>query len=140
MYGNIFYNPAQDVELLQQAMNDLFSGVSGAVHEFPPVNVWTNRDGAVAKAELPGVTPENLEILVQNDVLTLKGSRPAEALKEGEQWLRRERPTGQFSRTLKLPFKVESNAVAAEFNKGVLTVKLPRAESDKPRKIEIKAA
>ncbi len=75
-----------------------------------------------------------------NDTLTLKGSRASEPLKEDERFLRRERLHGEFARALKLPFKVDGSAVAAKFDNGVLTIDLPRAESDKPRKIAIKTA
>ncbi len=59
MYGSHCHRPSHDVDFLRQAMNTLFSGVSGAVHEFPPVNIWTNESGAIVKAELPGVNSNN---------------------------------------------------------------------------------
>jgi HSP20 family protein len=128
------------MQWLHAAMNDLFSGVSGAVHGFPPVNVWYNGETALAKAELPGVNPESLDVSVVNDTLTLKGSRAGEldaAQAESAQWLRRERPAGEFTRAVKLPFRVESDKVGAAFSNGVLTLTLPRAEADKPRKIAV---
>lgn len=140
MYGNLCYQPARDFGFLREAMDNLFSGVSGTVHEFPPVNVWTNENGAVVRAELPGVDSANIDISVVNDTLTLKGKRPGEELNEGDRLLRRERLRGEFARALSLPFKVDANAVAAKFDNGVLTINLPRAESDKPRKIAIKTA
>jgi HSP20 family protein len=139
MYGSIC-NPARDMQWLHAAMNDLFSGVSGTVHGYPPVNVWYNGETALAKAELPGVNAESLDISVVNDTLTLKGSRAGEldsAQAETAQWLRRERPVGEFTRAVKLPFRVESEKVSAAFNNGVLTLTLPRAEADKPRKIAV---
>jgi|ERR1043165_747119 HSP20 family protein len=140
MYGSLFHRPARDFDWLREAMNNLFSSASGTVHEFPALNVWANENGAVARGELPGMGPENIEISVLNDTLTLKGSRKGEELKPEDQWLRHERLHGEFNRALKLPFHVEGDGVSAEFKNGVLTVKLPRAESDKPRKIAIKAA
>jgi len=91
-------------------------------------------------AELPGVDPNNLDISVINETLTLRGSRKPPELKEGETFHRRERLFGEFTRTLQLPFRVDSNAVEAHVKNGVLIVKLPRAEADKPRKVAIKAA
>ena len=129
MYGNV----------LREAVNELFSGVSGAVHEFPPVNVFTSENGAIVRAELPGVSADQLELTVANNMLTLKGSRTNEELKSGVKTLRRERLRGQFVRSLNLPFKVDGSGVTAQFDKGLLTVTLPRAESDKPRKISITA-
>ena len=107
--------------------------------DYPAMNVWTNEDGAVVTAELPGVEPDNINIAVTGDTLTLKGSRTPEELKEGEQYHRRERGHGQFTRTFQLPFQVEAEKVEANFEKGVLSITLPRAEAEKPRKIAIKA-
>ncbi len=140
MYGSLCHSPAREFGILREAMNDLFSGVSGAVHEFPPVNVYTNDNGAVAKAELPGIDLEQLELTVANSVLTLKGTRGCADLKNDVRALRSERIRGSFVRALNLPFKVDGAGVSARFDKGVLTVTLPRAESDKPRKIAIATA
>jgi len=140
MYASLFHQPARDFAWLREAMNNLFSSASGTVHEFPALNVWANQNGAVARAELPGMGSENIEISVQNDTLTLKGARKNEELKAEDNLLRHERLHGEFSRSLKLPFHVNGDAVTADFKHGVLTVALPRAESDKPRKIAVKAA
>ena len=139
MYGTLCNQPARDFGFLREAMDNLFSGASGTVHEFPPVNVWANDNGAIIQAELPGVESAHIDIAVVNNTLTLKGKRAGEELKEDGRVLRRERQRGEFARALNLPFKVDGNAVSATFDKGVLTITLPRAESDKPRKIAIKA-
>lgn len=139
MFANTYSAPTLELDWLREAMDNLFSGPSGAVHEFPPVNVWANNDGAVIQAELPGISANDLDISVVNDTLTLKGARHAEPLKEGERFLRRERLRGEFTRSLKVPFKIDNNGVSAEFSKGVLTINVPRAESDKPRKIAVQA-
>ena len=107
--------------------------------EFPATNVWVSYDNAVVTTEIPGIDPNALEISVVKDTLTLRGSRQAEELKEGESYHRRERWTGQFAKTLELPFAVESGKVEARFAKGILSISLPRAEVDKPRKITIKS-
>jgi len=140
MYGNFYYQPAREFGILREAMNELFSGVSGTVHEFPPVNVYTNDNGAVVKAELPGVNLENIELSVVNNTVTLKGNRGGEELKQDSRNLRQERLRGPFARALNLPFKVDASQVTAQLDKGTLTVTLPRAESDKPRKISIATA
>ena len=107
--------------------------------EFPAINMWVSEDNAVVTTEVPGIDPGALEISVVNDSLTLRGSRQAEGLKEGESYHRRERWSGQFTKTLKLPFAVESGKVEARFSKGVLFISLPRAEAEKPRKISVKS-
>jgi len=107
--------------------------------EFPAINVWASEDNAVVTTEIPGIDPSAIEISVVNDSLTLRGSRQTEDLKEGESYHRRERWSGQFTKTLKLPFAVESGKVEARFSKGVLFISLPRAEAEKPRKISVKS-
>jgi HSP20 family protein len=108
--------------------------------EYPPVNVWANEDETVVQAELPGLAPEDIEISVVQNALTLRGSRKPEELKQGESVHRRERWTGSFVRTVELPFEVDSNGVQAEYRNGVLSVRLPRAAEHKPRKITVKAS
>jgi len=107
--------------------------------EFPATNVWVSEDSALVTAEIPGIDPSALEISVINDSLTLRGSRKAEELKDEESYHRRERWSGQFTKTLELPFAVESGKVEARFSKGVLSISLPRAEAEKPRKISVKS-
>jgi HSP20 family protein len=89
------------------------------------------------RAEIPGIEPNDMEISLVNDTLTVKGSRQAEVLQEDETCHRQERGYGQFTRTIQLPFAIEADRVQASFNSGVLEVKLPRAEAEKPRKISV---
>jgi HSP20 family protein len=105
---------------------------------YPAMNVWTNEDGAIVTAELPGVEADSINISVTGDTLTLSGNREAEEVQEGATCHRRERKVGSFTRAFQLPFQVESNAVEALFKNGVLRISLPRAESDKPKKIAVK--
>jgi HSP20 family protein len=107
--------------------------------EFPAVNVWLNGEGAEVTAELPGIDAGSVDISVVGRTLTLKGSRLPDELKDDESYHRRERWRGEFSRSFDLPFAVEADKVKARFSKGVLHVELPRAEAEKPRKIEIKS-
>jgi HSP20 family protein len=102
------------------------------------MNVWTNEDGGVVTAELPGVDAEEIDISVEDGTLTLRGTLKPGELEEGETYHRRERGTGAFSRTVQLPFQVDNDQVEATFEKGVLSISLPRAEEDKPTKVAIK--
>jgi len=125
-------------------MNRRLAGMSrwpgwGSVPSYPAMNVWTDQDGAVVTVELPGINPEEIEISVKNDTLALRGSRAPDEVQEGETYHRRERGSGSFTRSLQLPFQVASDKVAASYEKGVLSITLPRAEADKPKKITIKA-
>jgi len=145
MFRQSFYNPWQEVERIRRDMDRVFSNFySGprfrAAPNFPAINVWTNPDGAVVTAELPGVNPDDIDISVVGDTLTLTGLHQPEELQEGERFHRRERGYGKFTRSFQLPFSVEADKVEAMFNKGILQLSLPRAESEKPRKIAIKTA
>jgi HSP20 family protein len=108
--------------------------------EFPPMNVWTNPEGAVVTVELPGVNPEQIEVSVVGDTLTLRGKRVAEDLPEGARYQRRERFQGEFARSLQLPFSIDADHVEAQYENGILTITLPRAEADKPKLITVQAA
>ena len=146
-YGRQSYgNTWQEVERMQREMERLFNTFYGnrsrfqAAPSFPAMNVWTNQEGAVLTAELPGVNPEDIDISVVGETLTLTGARQPEELQEGEKYHRRERGYGKFTRTFQLPFPVEADKVDAVFEKGVLHISLPRAEADKPKKISVKTA
>lgn len=103
----------------------------------PPVKAWVGDDDAVVTMELPGIEPSDVEVSVEGDVLEISGERKAHETGDGDRYHRRERFTGHFERHLKLPFRVKPDAVEARFDKGVLEVRLPRAEEDRPRKIEV---
>lgn len=148
MLGRTFWGqttPWNEMERLRREMNRLFNNypaASGAriTPGYPAMNVWTNENGAVVTAELPGIDPEALDIAVIENTLTLSGERTPVALAEGEVYHRRERGYGKFTRSFQLPFNVESHNVQAVYEKGVLHITLPRTKADKPRKIAVKAA
>ncbi|MDA8077583.1 MAG: Hsp20/alpha crystallin family protein [Nitrospiraceae bacterium] len=128
------FEPLRELERMSRSLA-MLSTPMGV--EFPPVNISENAEGAVITAELPGVWPSDVEISVKGNTLTLKGSRKADELKDGEFYQRRERWNGEFNKTLELPFEINADKVAARYSRGVLTVAAPRAESEKPRKITI---
>ncbi len=107
---------------------------------FPAMNVWAAEDSALITAEIPGVNKNELEINVTRDTLTLSGVRNADELPDGAGYHRRERPYGEFSRNIQLPYTVDVDKVKATFKNGVLKVELPRIEAEKPRKISVKAS
>ena len=106
---------------------------------YPPMDVWSTEEGVAIEAELPGVDPKDVDISVDGDELTLKGEVKAREAAEGETIHWRERGAGEFSRTLQLSFKPDSAGVKATYRNGILRLTVPRAETDKPRKIEIEA-
>jgi HSP20 family protein len=104
------------------------------------LNLWVGEDDQVVTAELPGFLLKDLEISVLGSSLTISGDRTAEGLPETAENHRQERMFGKFSRTIELPYPVEVNKVEAALEKGLLTIHLPRAEADKPKKIKVKAS
>jgi len=102
----------------------------------PAMNLWEQGDALVAELEVPGVAADQLEISVVGGELSVRMQRP-DLMQEGVTYHRRERPTGSFSRVLRLPVDVDGNKVQAELNHGVLTITLPKAEEAKPRKIKV---
>ncbi|MFW5857584.1 MAG: Hsp20/alpha crystallin family protein [Planctomycetota bacterium] len=134
--------PWSELRRLQDEVNELFSGVGDGLRatEYPAINVYTGQDDLVVTAEIPGVDPESLDVNVVEETLTIRGARPALETDEGAEVHRRERGRGEFVRTLTLPYRVEAEKVDATCRQGILTVTLPRAEADKPRKIQVKSA
>jgi HSP20 family protein len=132
------FDTLRQMERLQNQLNRVLNSSNSCSAEFPPINVWTSEDSATVTAEIPGLAPEDIEISVVNDTLTLKGERRPEPLEEGESLHRKERGFGQFVRTIQLPYRVDADKVEATFKKGILNIVLPRTEQDKPRKISVR--
>jgi len=109
------------------------------VRGLPALNLWEDEHNLYAEAEVPGLTMKELEIFVVGNELTLRGSRKTEEQSEGLTYHRRERSASTFSRVIRLPVDIAADKVSAELRDGVLTVKLPKAEAAKPRKIEVRA-
>ena len=133
----------QEMDQLQREMNRLFDATStGRVFNspsYPAINIWTNDDGQLISAEIPGVHPDDLDIDVTGDALSISGVRKQDEVAKDARYHRRERSYGSFSRTVQLPFMVDTDKVEASFKNGVLLINLPRAEADKPKKITVKS-
>lgn len=134
----------RDLDRIQREMNRIFEAYDPirrrTAPAFPAVNIWSNEDSMVVTAEVPGVSPDDIEINVVGETLNLSGSRKVEELAEGARYHRQERGYGKFSRAIQLPFPVEIDKVNATFKNGVLSIYLPRAAADKPKRITVKAA
>jgi len=116
----------------------VFSGFTPTSREFPPINIWLGDNSVVVTSELPGVTPNDVTINLQEDVLTLEGARHPKQEQDAN-WQRRERTYGNFSRVVQLPFRADADKVRARFQNGILEIELQRLEADRPKKIEIRA-
>ncbi len=135
------FDPFREMRRMQSEMNRIFSGFStAAASEFPPINIWLGENSVVVTAELPGVTRENVNINLQDEILTLQGSRQPQLREQNVRWHRRERAYGNFARTVQLPFRVDPEKVHARYNDGLLEIELERQEADRPKKIQIRAA
>ncbi|PYQ69640.1 MAG: molecular chaperone [Acidobacteria bacterium] len=107
----------------------------------PPVDIFQTGDHElVLKAELPDMTRDEIDITVENFVLTIKGEKKAVSEVKDDQYHHIERRYGTFSRSFSLPQTVDSNRVSAEYKNGVLTVRLPLREEAKPRSIKVDVA
>lgn len=103
----------------------------------PPVDIQETEEGYKLQAELPGLTKEDIQITLENNVLRLSGERTFEKDVKKESYHRIERTYGNFTRSFALPHQVNAEGVQAAFENGVLTVTVPKAEQAKPRKITI---
>lgn len=143
------YDPFRDLRSLQDEVNRLFSTsyprgggddnqmMRGAWN--PSVDIYENNDHIVLEAELPGMSPDDVNISIENNVLTLHGERRFEKKDERDNFHRVERSYGSFTRSFTLPPTVSSENVEANFDNGVLRLTLAKREEAKPRRIEIKA-
>jgi HSP20 family protein len=125
-------------EIMQAFALSGMAGEQRTPYEFPPVNIWINEDELVVVAEVAGLGPEDLEVTVYRDTLSLKGKRASATEDEDEvTWHRQERMVGSFARTITLPYVVDATKVEAQFKDGRVRITAPRPESDKPKKIKI---
>ena len=97
-------------------------------------------DNLIVRCELPGVNAEEIEVDINNNILTIRGEKKQEELTDSENYYRVERVYGRFSRSFSLPQRVEGDAVSARYKDGILLITIPKAEEAKPRKIQIEAA
>src|SRR3954467_14342450 len=141
------WEPLRELSTLQNEMNRLFStafdapapsnGGGAARRWLPAMDLVETEDHFVLRADLPGMSEENVNIEVEDRVLTVSGERKAEHETSKEGYHRVERAFGAFSRSLTLPEGVDPEAVEASFDRGVLEIRIPKPEQRKPRKISI---
>ena len=106
---------------------------------YPPVNVFSDRDGYVVRVEVPGVAPDQINIETHGRSLTISGKRENAAPQNGS-FHRRERGSGEFSRSVQLPADLDLEHAEASYKHGLLTVRVPKKEAAKPRQISVNAA
>jgi HSP20 family protein len=142
------WDPAREIDVLQSDMNRLFdtffqgrgaggSSGNGVRRWIPPMDLAETDQEFVLRADLPGLGENDVDIEVKDGVLTISGEREAEHEERREGYHRVERASGRFLRSLDLPQGVDASAVTAEFDRGVLEVRIPKPEERQPTKIEI---
>lgn len=138
------WDPLQEMLTLREAMNQLFeeSYVSPAQARqrqgfVPALDLSETPESFIVEMAVPGMKPENLDIAVENGVLTVKGEVKQETTDKNRQYHRIERHYGAFTRTLNLPTTVKVDAIQANLRDGVLHLDIPKAEEVKPRKINV---
>jgi len=123
---------------INRLFNTLFDD-GQAQRWIPAMDLVESDDHFVLKADLPGLGEDDVSIEIRDNALTISGERKSEQEHTERGWYRVERSTGRFSRSLTLPEGVDPDGVMAEFDKGVLEVRIPKPEQRKPRRVQIKA-
>ncbi len=137
------WKPMRDISVMQDEINRMFDnfwggfdGQDGAMPA-PPVDVTEKADNFIVSAELPGLKKDDIKLTLQNNVLTISGSRKRETESRDDQYHRVERSFGSFCRTINFPTSVDASKINADFKNGVLAIELPKVEEAKPKEIAI---
>ncbi|MDQ6817173.1 MAG: Hsp20/alpha crystallin family protein [Actinomycetota bacterium] len=145
----IRWEPVRELNTIQSEMNRLFNtffeastpgngGTQGPTRRWiPAMDLVESDDSFVLRADLPGLSEGDVNIELEDNVLTISGERKAEHEERKEGYYRVERASGSFSRSLTLPEGVDPGTVSANFDRGVLEVRIPKPEQRKPRKVAI---
>jgi HSP20 family protein len=142
------WEPLRELGTLQSEMNRLFNtmfdspsggggGAAALRRWMPAMDLLETDDHFVLRADLPGMSEEDVNIELEDSTLTISGERKAEHEENREGYYRVERASGSFQRSLTLPKGVDPEAVTASFDRGVLEVRIPKPEARKPRRINI---
>ena len=139
------WDPFTAVEPLSDAMDRLFPGSllpawrRGLSGVDAALDMYETDEAVVVKASVPGVKPEDVEVSVVGDTLTIRGEIKADEKVENGQYLCRELARGRFARSVSLPGLVQADKAKAEFENGILTIQVPKAEEAKPKVIKVKS-
>jgi HSP20 family protein len=145
MHSLIVREPFREMMSLREAMDKLFEDSFVGPRWMPfggdggtlPLDVYDSGDSIVVSAPVPGTKPEDIDITIAGDTLTIKGETKFEEKVEKANYIRQERRFGQFERSLSLPTQVQTDKIEAVFENGVLKLTLPKAEAVKPKQIKV---
>ena len=145
MSNLIRWEPVREMLTLREAMNQLFDDSftrpisMGGGSVLPAIDLYQDAEQVIVKAALPGIKPGDVQISVTADVLSLRGEFKTENEPKDVTYHIREQRYGAFERSLRLPSDVQTDKAKADFENGVLTITLPKAEAVRPKTISIKA-
>src|SRR3954447_13098346 len=125
-------------ELERNVASGWLGDTTAAAGAFPPINIFRQDHDLVAIIELPGLDKESIDVQAKEDTIRIRGTKDVN-YGEDVSLHRRERITGSFDRTITVPIRMEADRIKAEYRDGILALFIPRAESDKPRTIQITA-
>ncbi len=140
------WEPFREITSLRRAMDRLFEdSLVHPAHRWLelrggelPIDMYQTKDEVVVKAALPGIKPEEVDITITGDILTIKGEHKEEQETKEEDYLYREQRYGSFRRSVAIPVQVKHDKAEATFEDGVLTLTIPKAEAVKPKQIKVK--
>ncbi len=142
------WDPFRDLVSIQDELNRLFGRTFAGIQPMrptasgawmPTMDVFETQDKIVARVELPGIDPADVDVSVEDSTLTISGQREFSSDAREEDYHRVERRYGSFTRAITLPQTADTEKVEANFDRGVLTVEVAKAEKAKPKKIQVKA-
>lgn len=140
------WEPFKELRQMEDTMNRLWRGFGGQPFYGEGAEDWNilldviqKKDEIEVKASVPGVNPDEIDVALEDNVLTIKADRKSEAENKDGTYLIQERPTGSFYRALRLPDTVDPNKIECNYHDGVLTVIMPKAEEKKRKQIQVKA-
>ena len=144
------WDPFRDLLSIQEEMNQLFNRAYGQPSQgqsgestgrlwAPALDISERKDAYVVTVELPGLKPEDLDITMEDGLLTIQGERQFTSESSEQQLHRVERRYGAFRRSITLPSQVKADAIEASFDNGVLQITVPKAEEAKPKRIEVRS-
>jgi HSP20 family protein len=144
----IRYEPWGFVNRLQRDLDRLFGATSAPADDsaavtsdwLPAVDIKEESNGFVIHADVPGVEPKDIDVTLENGILTIRGQRRVEAREERDGYRRVERSAGQFFRRFSLPDTAAADGVQAKYSNGVLEVRIPKQAQVQPRRINVEAA
>ena len=140
------WDPFREFSTLQDRMNRLFRESYGSESQqeslsntsfAPPVDVYEDEQGVNLKIEVPGIDEKDIDVRIENNVLTVHGERKFEKEEKQENFRRVERQYGSFTRTFTLPTTVDAEKVSANYDKGILKIALPKKAEAKPKQIKV---